>query len=111
MAGLQSLQSVQFVTIKGRRYAVLRREDWDAVIEWLETLDDLEAARQALEALRAAGGVDGVRRRRGGCVSQHNTGIVHQRPKETGGRPSSSGREHVAQLSDCRNAGTHREPG
>ena len=56
MSGLEALQSVQFVTIAGKRFAVLSAEDWEALIEWLETVEDAQVARQALAALRAAGG-------------------------------------------------------
>ena len=56
MSGLDILQSVQFVTAKGRRLAVLSVEDWEALIEWLETLEDVHVARQALAELKAAGG-------------------------------------------------------
>jgi hypothetical protein len=56
MAGLEVLQSVRFVTAKGKRFAVLDAEDWDALVEWLETLEDLQTARQALGELKAAGG-------------------------------------------------------
>ncbi len=53
---LNVLQSVQFVTAKGKRFAVLSAEDWEALVEWLETLEDLQIARDALAELRAAGG-------------------------------------------------------
>lgn len=56
MNALDALQSVRFVTVNGRRLAVLDGEDWDALVEWLETLEDVDASRQALAALRAAGG-------------------------------------------------------
>ncbi len=56
MPGLEALQSVQYVTVKGKRFAVLDAEDWEALIEWLETLEDLEIARQAVAALGKAGG-------------------------------------------------------
>jgi hypothetical protein len=56
MAGLDLLQSVQFVTAEGRRFAVLRAEDWEELIEWLETLEDTQIARDAFAELRAAGG-------------------------------------------------------
>ncbi len=56
MNGLKALQSVQFVTVKGKRLAVLRMEDWEALIEWLEGLEDAQVAREALVELRAAGG-------------------------------------------------------
>lgn len=50
------LQSVQFITAKGKRFAVLDADDWEALIEWLETLEDIQVARQALAELKAAGG-------------------------------------------------------
>lgn len=56
MSGLDILQSVQFVTAKGKRLAVLSIEDWEALIEWLETLEDLQAARNAIAELKTAGG-------------------------------------------------------
>jgi hypothetical protein len=56
MTGLEALQSVQYVTVKGKRLAVLSGDDWEALIEWLETLEDLQIARQAFVQLTAAGG-------------------------------------------------------
>ncbi|HAX76682.1 MAG TPA: hypothetical protein DCY88_12775 [Cyanobacteria bacterium UBA11372] len=56
MTGLEVLQSVQFVTVKGKRLAVLNAENWEALIEWLEDLEDLQIARKALAELKAAGG-------------------------------------------------------
>ena len=56
MSGLEALQSVQFVNSKGKRFAVLSLEDWEALIEWLETLEDIQIARQAFAELKAAGG-------------------------------------------------------
>ena len=56
MDGSEVLQSVQLVTVKGRRLAVLDRDDWDALVEWLETLEDTRLAVQALTSLQAAGG-------------------------------------------------------
>ncbi len=56
MTGPEALQSVQFITAKGKRFAVISAEDWEALIEWLETLEDLQIARHAFEELRAAGG-------------------------------------------------------
>jgi len=53
---MDSLQSVQFVTIRGKRFAVLSADDWEALIEWLETLEDLHVARQAFAEVKAAGG-------------------------------------------------------
>jgi hypothetical protein len=56
MTGLEALQSVQFVTAQGKRFAVMNAEDWEALIEWLETLEDAQIARQAFAELKAAGG-------------------------------------------------------
>jgi hypothetical protein len=56
MSGLESLRSVQFVTAKGKRFAVLSADDWEALIDWLETLEDTQIARQAFAELKAAGG-------------------------------------------------------
>ena len=62
MTGLDALQSVQFVSKKGKRLAILSSEDWETLIEWLETLEDGQIARQALAELKAA---KGNRRRAG----------------------------------------------
>jgi len=56
MSGLDALQSVQFVTAKGKRFAVLSADDWEVFIEWLETLEDNQIVRQALTELKAADG-------------------------------------------------------
>jgi len=56
MTGVEALQSVQFVTVKGKRLAVLNVDDWEALIEWLETLEDSQIARDAFSRLEAAGG-------------------------------------------------------
>jgi hypothetical protein len=62
MRALDALESVQFLTVKGQRLAVLRAEDWETLIEWLETLEDTQAVRQAFAQLEAA---DGDRARAG----------------------------------------------
>jgi hypothetical protein len=56
MTALDSLQSVQFVTVKGERLAVVSADQWEAMIEWLETLEDTQIAKEAFAELRAAGG-------------------------------------------------------
>jgi hypothetical protein len=56
MSGLEALQSAQFVTKKGKRLVVLTAADWEALIEWLETLEDAQIARKAYRNLAAAGG-------------------------------------------------------
>ena len=56
VSGLEALQSVQFVTLDGRRLAVMDGGDWDALVEWLENIEDVYAARQAYQLLKEAGG-------------------------------------------------------
>ena len=56
MTGSDVLQSVQFVTVKGKRLAVLSAEDWEAFVEWLEDVEDIQIAREAFASLKAAGG-------------------------------------------------------
>ena len=56
MTGLEALQAVQFVTVDGRRLAVLSAEDWESLVEWLETLEDISVAKEAHRTLQAAGG-------------------------------------------------------
>jgi hypothetical protein len=56
MTGLEALQSVQYVNVKGGRFAVVSIDDWEALIEWLETLEDIQIARKASSELRASGG-------------------------------------------------------
>jgi len=56
MSGLEALHSVQFVTKKGKRFAILSADDWESLIEWLETLEDTQIARQAFAELKAAKG-------------------------------------------------------
>jgi hypothetical protein len=56
MTGIDALQSDQFVTVQGKRLAVISAEDWETLIEWLETLEDTVIAQQAFTQLKAAGG-------------------------------------------------------
>ena len=56
MTGIEALQSVQYVTVKGKRLAVVDADDWEALIEWLETVEDTGIAREAYAELKAAGG-------------------------------------------------------
>ena len=62
MTGLEALQSVQYATVKGKRFAVINVNDWEALIEWLETLEDVQTAKQAYAELEA---FDGDRDRAG----------------------------------------------
>lgn len=56
MTGLEALQSVQYATVKGERFVVINVNDWEALIEWLETLEDVQIAKQAFAELKAFGG-------------------------------------------------------
>lgn len=56
MAGLEALPSVQYVSVKGERFAVVNIEDWKALLEWLETLGDVPIAREAYAELKAPSG-------------------------------------------------------
>jgi hypothetical protein len=56
MTALEALQSVQFVTVNGRRLAVINADDWDCVVEWLETLEDVAVAKEAHRTLEAVAG-------------------------------------------------------
>lgn len=62
MTALEALQSVQFVTVRGKRLAVLDADEWETLVEWLETLEDIEDAQQAFSELAM---FDGDRRRAG----------------------------------------------
>ena len=56
MTGLEALEGVQYVTVKGKRLAVVDAQSWEALIEWLETIEDVDLARQAYEQLNTASG-------------------------------------------------------
>jgi len=56
MTALEVLESVQYVTVKGKRLAIVSADEWEAMIEWLETLEDVELAKEAFAQLKAAGG-------------------------------------------------------
>lgn len=56
MTAIEALQAVQFVTVKGRRFAVLSAEDWETLVKWVENLEDAHIARAAFAELKAAGG-------------------------------------------------------
>jgi hypothetical protein len=43
------------VTVRGQRLAVLNAEDWEAMVEWLETLEDVNLAKEAQCAFHTAG--------------------------------------------------------
>ena len=56
MTALEAVQTVQFVTVKAKRFAVIGAEEWEALIEWLETLEDLQIFKESYDALEQAGG-------------------------------------------------------
>ncbi|MGH9842514.1 MAG: hypothetical protein ACREEM_27550 [Blastocatellia bacterium] len=56
MTGLEALQSVQFINVKGQRLAVLSAEDWEALLEWIEILEDAKIVKQSLAELKAVNG-------------------------------------------------------
>lgn len=62
MTGLEALQSVQYVTVGKTRFAVISVDDWETLIQWLETLEDMQLAKEAFAELRA---FDGDRERAG----------------------------------------------
>ncbi len=54
MTGLEALQSVQYVTVEGKRFAVIDMDDWEALVEWLEEVEDNQIVREALIQLQDA---------------------------------------------------------
>ena len=50
------LPSVQFLTAGERRLAVLDADEWEGLVEWLETIEDIQIAQRSLRQLRTAGG-------------------------------------------------------
>jgi hypothetical protein len=56
MSGIEALQSVQYITVKNKRYALVEMQEWEALIEWLETVEDLQIFSQSEAELAAAGG-------------------------------------------------------
>ena len=56
MTGLEALQSVRYVTVKNERFAVISASEWEAMIEWLETMEDTQVAKRAFVELKTFGG-------------------------------------------------------
>jgi hypothetical protein len=56
MTILEAVQNVQFVTVKEKRFAVIEAEEWETLIEWLETLEDLQIFKESYGALEHASG-------------------------------------------------------
>jgi len=55
MTGLEALQSVRYISLKDGRFALIPMADWEALVEWLESHDDVQTARQAYAELQASG--------------------------------------------------------
>lgn len=56
MTGVETLQSARYVTVKNRRFVVLDADDWEALLEWIETIEDIKAFQESQAQLEAAGG-------------------------------------------------------
>ncbi len=56
MTGLEALQSVRYVTVKNERFAVISASEWEAMVEWLETMEDMQVAKRAFAELKTFGG-------------------------------------------------------
>ena len=44
VSAIDVVQNVQFVTVGGKRLAILDADDWQVLMEWLETVEDIELA-------------------------------------------------------------------
>ena len=56
MTGLEALQSVQYATVGKNRVAVVDLDDWESLIEWLETIEDSQLVKEAFADLKANNG-------------------------------------------------------
>jgi len=56
ITGPGDLQSVRLVKAKGKRLVVIDADEWEALIEWLEDLEDAQIFRKAYEKLKKAKG-------------------------------------------------------
>ena len=56
MTGLEALQTVQYISVGKERFALIDVKDWESLIEWLETLEDVQTAKEAFADLKAAAG-------------------------------------------------------
>ncbi len=54
MTTLELLQSVQHIVINGERLAVIKANDWERLIEWLETIEDIQVLKQSLAELKSS---------------------------------------------------------
>ena len=56
MTALEALQSVQYVTVDHKRLAVVDATDWETMLEWLETVEDVKIVSDALSELQSVEG-------------------------------------------------------
>jgi len=52
----ENLLSAQFVTVKDKRFVLIPAEDWEALIEWLEDIEDSRIVKESLDQLKATSG-------------------------------------------------------
>lgn len=52
----ENLQSARFVIVKDKRFVLIPAEDWEALIEWLEDIEDNRIVKESLDQLKAASG-------------------------------------------------------
>lgn len=64
MTALNLLRSLKFTKLEGKKVTILELEDWHKLLNWLETLEDIEIVKTALHDLREAGGD----RQKAGCL-------------------------------------------
>ena len=56
MTGLETLHNVHYVTVHEKCFAVIDTDDWNALLESLEIIEDVEAAQKAHAGLTEADG-------------------------------------------------------
>lgn len=56
LTGPGALRSVRLVKAKGKRLVVIDADEWEALIEWLEDLEDIQIAKTAMTKLKRAKG-------------------------------------------------------
>lgn len=56
MTALEAVQAVQYVTIKEKRFALIDADEWEALIDSLEMLEDAQIFKEAYTELQAASG-------------------------------------------------------
>lgn len=56
MSILELVRSVQFISAKGKRFAIIDAEEWEMLIDWLENLEDAQILQEAASELSLAEG-------------------------------------------------------